>query len=123
MKPSNEHELIRSPQSSPPRTAAELDLYVQRKLAELIAARDEFAFEPFFRLRRIANEMMRIQTIPERRKWTVFYQRNACLRCQTSIRPHMGNGLCTDCYKWAMGELNKIIRDAQNAVVKARGLR
>jgi hypothetical protein len=102
---------------------SELDRYIQHKVAEIIAARDEFAFEPFFRLRRIANEMLRIQTIPERRKWQVFYQRNACMRCKSAARPHIGNGLCTECYPWVLRELNKIIREAQNAIVNARGLR
>jgi hypothetical protein len=105
------HKLSSSLEILPAHSRAEIEKYAQYRIAELLAARDEFVFEPFFRLRRIANEMFRIQTVPERRKWQVFYERFGCLHCQTTELAHTGNGLCSDCYKWVSANLKKIVRE------------
>ena len=50
-----------------------LNLLVQEKVAEIMADRDAFVFEPFFRSRQIAYELKRLQTMPERQKWSVHF--------------------------------------------------
>ena len=56
-----------------------LNRLVQQKVAEIMAERDVIVFEPFFRSRQIAYELKRLQTVPEQRKWTVYFDRYGCL--------------------------------------------
>ena len=90
---------------------AELDRLVQEKVAEIMAERDAFAFEPFFRSRQIAYELKRLQTIPEQRKWTVFFDRFGCMICQTRKLIHIGNGMCNHCYQRVFTALRQIIAE------------
>jgi hypothetical protein len=90
---------------------AELDRLVQEKVAEILTARDEFVFEPFFRSRQIAYELKRLQTVPEQRKWTVRYERLGCMICNTKERIHGGNGMCSKCYTRESNVLKQIIAE------------
>jgi len=83
---------------------------VQQKVAEILAARDEFLFEPWFRSRQVAYELRRLQTVPEKQKWTVWYEREGCLACGGRERPHGGNGLCSNCYVRISQALKSIVR-------------
>ena len=105
-------ELVRAQEDAPLTISrAELERRLQEMVVETLTARDEFMWEPFFRLRRIANEMKRLQTVPEKEKWEVFYQRFGCMRCKTQERTHTGNGFCSDCYKWALRTLKSIVQE------------
>jgi len=90
---------------------ATLNRLVQQKVAEIMAERDAVVFEPFFRSRQIAYELKRLQTQPERRKWSVFYDRYGCLICETRTRIHVGNGMCTQCYARTFNTLKQIIAE------------
>jgi len=89
----------------------ELDRLVQKKVAEIMADRDAFAFEPFFRSRKIAYELKRLQTIPEQQKWSVYFERRGCLICQTQKHIHIGCGMCQNCYPRIFRELTQIIAE------------
>lgn len=88
-----------------------LNRLVQVKVAEIMAERDVIVFEPFFRSRQIAYELKRLQTVPEQRKWTVFFDRYGCLLCETRKRIHAGNGMCPRCYQNTFNALTQIIRE------------
>ena len=88
---------------------AELDRLVEKRVAEILHARDEFMWEPFFRSRKIAYELKRLQTVSEQRKWSVYYQRFGCLRCDTMERIHVGNGCCDRCYPNTFNRLKQIL--------------
>jgi hypothetical protein len=90
---------------------ATLNRLVQQKVAEIMAERDVIVFEPFFRSRQIAYELKRLQSVPEQRKWTVFFDRYGCLICETRKRIHMGNGMCDRCYPRIFNTLKQIIRE------------
>jgi hypothetical protein len=90
---------------------AELDLIVKQRVAEVMAARDAFIFEPFFRSRQIAYELKRLQTIPEQEKWSTYYERKGCLRCETRLEVHAGCGMCTHCYQRTFTELTQIVAE------------
>jgi hypothetical protein len=90
---------------------ATLDRIVQQRVAEIMAERDAVVFEPFFRSRQIAYELKRLQTMPEQRKWTVFFDRYGCLICETRKRIHVGNGMCTQCYARTFRTLKQIIAE------------
>src|SRR5580658_5451919 len=88
-----------------------LNRLVQQKVAEIMAERDVIVFEPFFRSRQIAYELKRLQSVPEQRKWTVYFERYGCLICETQERIHVGNGMCTQCYARTFNTLKQIIRE------------
>lgn len=90
---------------------AELERLVQQKVAEIMAERDAVVFEPFFRSRQIAYELKRLQTVPEQRKWSVWFERYGCLVCETRERIHVGNGMCTQCYARTFNTLKQIIAE------------
>jgi hypothetical protein len=88
-----------------------LNSLVQQKVAEIMAERDAVVFEPFFRSRQIAYELKRLQTMPEQRKWSVWFERYGCLICETRKRIHVGNGMCTQCYQRTFQTLKQIIAE------------
>ena len=106
-------ELIPSPATMLRTTVneAELNRLVQVKVAEIMAEREAIVFEPFFRSRKIAYELKRLQTVPEQRKWSVWFERYGCLICETRKRIHVGNGMCTQCYARTFNALTQIIAE------------
>ena len=100
---------------SPARAAIDQDLLdklVQQKVAEILTARDEFIFEPFFRSRQVSYEIRRLQTVSERKKWSIYYQRHGCVCCKESKRPYAGGcGMCTRCYDRVIKDLRVIVRE------------
>jgi hypothetical protein len=111
MSKSSRFELLPSPAEIArlPVQRAELDRLVQEKVAEILHARDEFMFEPFFRSRQIAYELKRLQTVTEQNKWQVYFQRFGCLRCGTRERIHVGAGCCDRCYPETYNRLKQIV--------------
>jgi hypothetical protein len=104
-------ELIPSP-SAIVRTSiseAELNRLVQQKVAEIMAERDATVFEPFFRSRQIAYELKRLQTVPEQRNWSVYFERCGCLICETRKSIHAGNGMCNTCHARTFQTLKHIV--------------
>jgi hypothetical protein len=80
---------------------AELDRLVQEKVAEIMAARDAFVFEPFFRSRQIAYELKRLQNVSEQRTSAISFERYGCMICETREQIHGGHGMCVTCNaKW-----------------------
>jgi hypothetical protein len=106
-------ELIPSPNTilRMEHTEAEFNRRVKQEVAKIMAERDAVVFEPFFRSRQIAYELKRLQTVPEQRKWSVWYERYGCLRCETRTRIHVGNGMCTSCYAQTFHTLKQIIAE------------
>jgi hypothetical protein len=88
-----------------------LDALVQQRVAEILAQRDEFMFEPFFRTRQVAYEIRRLQTVPERKKWGIFFDRHGCLACHKRDQPHASNGLCTACHGRVFQQLKEIVTE------------
>lgn len=103
-------EVLPSPHdvSQLPVKRSDLDRLVQEKVAEILHAREEFAFEPWFRSRQIAYELKRLQTVSEQQTWTIYYNRFGCLVCQTQMRAHGGRGFCSQCYAATQNRLKQI---------------
>jgi hypothetical protein len=91
-----------------------LNRLVQEKVAEIMADRDTIVFEPFFRSRQVAYELKRLQTVPERHKWSVYFERYGCLICETHERIHVGNGMCNRCYNRTRSTLKQIVAEGIN---------
>lgn len=90
---------------------AEFQRVLQEQVAEIMAERDAFVFEPFFRSRQIAYELKRLQTVPEQRKWTIYFERYGCMICETRKLIHIGNGMCRNCYPREFNRLKQIIAE------------
>jgi hypothetical protein len=90
---------------------AELHTIVQQQLAEALAQKDGILIEPFFRERRIAEEIRRLQFVPERKKWSIYYDKWGCLRCGTNRRQHTSHGMCLRCNVQIVRRLKEIVRE------------
>jgi hypothetical protein len=84
---------------------------VAQQVAAMAANCEDGVFEPFFRSRQVAYELRRLQSVPERLKWSVFYERFGCQRCGKSEQPHASNGYCPKCYASIGAALRRIIRE------------
>ena len=71
----------------------------QRQVAEVLASRDDF--QPYFQTRRVAQELKKLQSVPQQRSWSLVYEHWGCTHCRTKKRPHAGCGMCGPCRtKW-----------------------
>ena len=91
---------------------------VERQVAEIMAQRDEFVFQPFFQNQKVSNEVRRLQTMPERNKWGNYYDRWGCLVCRTRKVPHASLGMCQACHCTTLSRLNTVIKDPERNTSK-----
>ena len=78
---------------------AEVNRLVDIRVAEVLASRDEF--QPYFQSRRVAQELKKLQSVPQQRSWSLVYEHWGCSHCDTKERPHAGCGMCRPYYtKW-----------------------
>ncbi len=91
--------------------AGTLQKLVQQQVAEALAQREASVFEPFFRSRQVAYELRRLQSVPEQKKWSVYYERHGCQQCKRVDLIHAGNGYCPRCYSRMCHILKGIIRE------------
>jgi len=90
---------------------AVLDDLVKQKVAEVLAHREDFLFEPHFQERRVSFELRRLMTVPELKKWSRYYDRWGCLRCGTKRRPHASHGYCQPCKSCIWYRLKTILKE------------
>lgn len=79
-----------------------------------MTAREDFVFEPFFRTRKVAFAIRRLQTVPEQRKWGIYFERHGCLHCHRTDLQHGGIGMCANCRAKIQKHLEAIIREMMN---------
>ena len=78
---------------------ARIKAIAQRQVAEVLASRDDF--QPYFQSRRVAQELKKLQSVPQQRSWALVYEQWGCTHCDTKERPHAGCGMCGPCKtKW-----------------------
>ena len=90
---------------------AKIQALVQREVAEALVQREGMQFEPWFRSRRVAEEIRRLQTVPERRVSAACYERWGCMICRTTSRPHTSHGMCGRCNALHGGRRKEIKRE------------
>lgn len=71
---------------------------VERQVAEIMAQRDEFVFQPFFAAKRVSDEIKRLQTVPEQRAWARVFEKHGCIVCGRKDLNHASCGCCSRCY-------------------------
>jgi hypothetical protein len=105
-----------SPRLGPDDAKKLLKELVQRQVAEIMAQRDEFLFQPFFQQKKVADEIKRLQTVPERNKWNRYYHRWGCLACRTRKVPHCSLGMCAGCHGRIIQRLKSVIADTKETI-------
>jgi hypothetical protein len=83
-----------------------------RSETEIVPVREALLFEPHFRPKTVSDALLRVMTVQEKRKWTVYFELWGCLACgHTRKRIHAGNGFCTRCHDKIAKRLRRIVRN------------
>jgi len=91
--------------------SAMLDYLVEQKVAKILAARDSFLLEPDLREKIVAQQIRRLQTIPEQKKWPRYYARFGCRKCERKSRPHGSSGYCRPCLAKITNRLKQVVAE------------
>ena len=67
-------------------------------------------FEPFFRSDALSRLIKQNQTVPQQRKFAVYFEEHGCMVCETRERPHSALGMCEPCYHRIAARLKAIER-------------
>jgi hypothetical protein len=88
---------------------------VEKHVAEILARREELLMQPFFEQARVSNEIRRLQTVPEQKKWAIYFSRYGCLRCGARDVPHCTCGMCAKCSGLTRNRLGRIVKQCERA--------
>ena len=108
-KKSNVPEVL-GPVDPVPNVRANLEAFIERKMAEIMGADKTGIFEPFFQPKVIADAIRKLQTVPHQRKWTKYFEEWGCLICEKNDRPHGSLGMCAACHQRTQQRLAAILR-------------
>lgn len=95
-----------------PDARAMLKQLVRDQVAEVLASRDELLLRPFFDQKKVSDELRRVQTIPERRKWSLYFATWGCVRCRTRRAIHASCGMCPSCKSLVKMRLRSILKNS-----------
>jgi len=96
------------PRKSPEQLMKE---FIERQVADILVKNEAFIFEPFHRSGKVANEIRRLQTIPEWQKWGRYFEVWGCLTCGDKQSLHGGCGMCGPCYRRTRERLRGILKN------------
>jgi hypothetical protein len=83
---------------------------VQQEIAKAMANRDEWAFQPFFQQKKFSDEIQKFQSVPEQKKWSIYFKKWGCVSCGEKDRQHNGCGFCSTCYLRVRKRLEAIVK-------------
>lgn len=83
---------------------------IEEKVSEAISG-PTAAFEPFFQSKRMLTEIRRVQSVPERNKFTYYFERWGCMVCGTHEGGHRAIGMCGTCYPRTAQRLKSLVRE------------
>ena len=111
-------ELLRPEPSSAiafPQAGASAMLYhlIEQKVAKILAARDSFLLESDLREKLVAQQIRRLQTIPQQKKWPRYYERFGCRECYQKTRPHGSTGYCAPCWAKITNRLKEVVAELE----------
>ena len=108
-KKNNAVEILK-PLRPAPNIRAQLDAYIEQKIAEIIGADKTGLFQPFFQRKEIAREIKKLETVPQQRKWHSYFDEWGCLVCAEKDRQYVSGGMCAACYSRVKMRLQTIVR-------------
>ena len=98
-----------------------LERLVRQKVDEILVDRKNLLFRPFFEgSKSVTDEIHRLQTMPELRKWSVYFDRWGCLICKTKILTHCGSGVCSRCHSRTAYRLKVIVAEGTRSGTRER---
>jgi Zn finger protein HypA/HybF involved in hydrogenase expression len=111
--PRSEEALVPAPPTETPQ--AMLDRIVRERVDEIMAERGAGQLDPDFQTRKVAYEIQRRQTVFERRRWSIYFEKFGCRRCDDKEVSHCGGGYCDKCHGLLWQRLAKIKLDYEKA--------
>ena len=93
--------------------SAMLDHLIEQKVAKILAARDSFLLESDLREKLVAQQIRRLQTIPQQKKWPRYYDRFGCRECHRKTRPHGSSGYCHPCLVKITNRLKQVVAELE----------
>lgn len=97
-----------------------LERLVIERVNAILADREDLILQPFFSTKKVADELRRLQTVPETRKWAFYFARWGCLICGTKRTIHCASGMCQSCKVRTTHRLKKILSEAVRDRVRPR---
>ena len=88
-----------------------LDHLIEQKVAKILAARDSFLLESDLREKLVAQQIRRLQTIPQQKKWPRYYERFGCRECHRKSRPHGSSAYCHSCRVKITNRLKQVVAE------------
>lgn len=105
-------EVLRPVQSAPIDARKMLEEMVKQKVAEIMAEREDFVFQPFFNQKKVSEEIRRLQTVPEQRAWSRVFEKRGCIVCRRKDARHCSCACCDTCYyqilRWKRDAIREI---------------
>jgi hypothetical protein len=94
---------------------AVLDRMVRERVDEIMAERGSAPMEPDFQPKEVAYELQRRQTVFERHKWRLYFEKWGCRKCERKRVNHASSGHCAACHNRLQMRLAQIKRDFDQA--------
>ena len=103
-------EAVLVPKPSAGDLHAVLDRMVRERVDEILAMRDAGQLESDFHPREVSYEILSRQSVFEKRKWSLFYEKWGCRSCGKKTVAHQSSGHCATCVGRLAGRLAVIKR-------------
>lgn len=103
------------PKPSPANIEAIIERMVWERVDEILAERGAAEMEPNFQPREISTEIRLRQSVYERRKWSIYFEKWGCKVCGNKKVSHVGSGSCERCYMRVYQRLAQIKHDFDKA--------
>jgi hypothetical protein len=103
--PRTEEALV--PPQPDERPQAMLDRIVRERVDEIMAERGAGHLDPDFQTREVGYGIQRRQTVFERRRWSINFEKHGCRRCDDQTVSHIANGYYKKCYGLLFQRLRK----------------
>lgn len=97
-----------------------LERLVREKVAEIISQQQDLLFVPFFDSKAVTDAIRRLQTVPARRRWAIYFERHGCLICRKKKTTHSGVGMCLKCHARITHRLSAIVGEFSRVHVRQR---
>jgi hypothetical protein len=101
---------VLKPADPAPNVRAQLEQFIEQKLAEMMGDKRDGIFQPFFQPKAVAAAIRKTETVIQQRKWQYYFEEWGCLICESKKRGHFTLGMCTPCYHRTLQRLQRILR-------------
>jgi len=104
-------EAVLVPRPTAESIQAAIDRMVRERVDAILAEHGAALLEPDFQSKEVSYEIQRRQTVFERRRWSLYFEKWGCRRCDRKDVGHAGGGYCDRCHSLFFGRLVRIKRE------------